>query len=334
MRRATSAGARSGASAASRRSSSSTRARQEVALAAEQDDAGVDPLAALDPRDDAQDRVAELATAPARARSASSPNARGASSRRAQVVDVASRRGRRRRASRRARGDHALEQRARRRRGREPLVRLERSSRRVAAARARRSAGTARVALLGRLEPAVLEVERRAVVDQPQPPVPDEQVRVARRCGRRWCAARRARRRRRRARRRAGTRPAGVYGERAGQEVDADVEPGAGDDQLLDLGVRLGAPERAGRASTSTSSRHRQPERARELADDDLGDERQRALSRAAELDDVQPVVVGLDQPRQRPALAQRRHVAGRRDLGQGGRRLHRAHPSVVRRPA
>ena len=63
---------------------------------------------------------------------------------------------------------------------------------------------------------------------------------------------------------------------------------------------------------------HGQPERAAELARDDFGDERPRALPGAAELHHVQPVVVGLDEPGQRPALAQGRDVAGGGDGSQG----------------
>ena len=50
------------------------------------------------------------------------------------------------------------------------------------------------------------------------------------------------------------------------------------------------------------------------------GDERARALAGAAELHDVQPVVVGLDEAGQRAALAERRHVARGLDpdAGQG----------------
>ena len=44
-----------------------------------------------------------------------------------------------------------------------------------------------------------------------------------------------------RPRARATAARAGAYGERAGQEVDAEVEARAGADQVLDLGVRLGA---------------------------------------------------------------------------------------------
>ena len=70
----------------------------------------------------------------------------------------------------------------------------------------------------------------------------------------------------------------------------------------------------AGSSSTSDELGHGKPERARELAGDHLRDERLRPLPRAAELEDVEPVVVRLDERGQRAALAQGRHVARRRD--------------------
>ena len=73
----------------------------------------------------------------------------------------------------------------------------------------------------------------------------------------------------------------------------------------------------AGSSSTTHELGHRQAERARQLAGDHLGDERLRALAGAAELHDVQAVVVGLDEAGQRAALAQRRHVARGGDAAQ-----------------
>ena len=116
--------------------------RQEAVAAAEQDDAGVDALAALDARDDLQHRVLEGLTrhgAPPRPRRA---NARGVGQPRAA--------GSRRRTRALAAAQPRLGDRGRRRRHdrrvveprREPLVRLERSSPRAAAARGRGSAGT------------------------------------------------------------------------------------------------------------------------------------------------------------------------------------------------
>jgi hypothetical protein len=166
---------------------------------------------------------------------------------------------------------------------------------------------------------SVLEVERRPVVDEPQPTVPPQQVRVAR--GpidvRHQRVEPHDRGRERRVGRVAG---AGHERQRRGQEVEADVAPAARGDQLLDLGVGLGAAELRVELDQHDLG-HVEPERAPELAGDELGHERARALAGAAELQDVQAVVVGLDEPRHRPALAQRRHVAGRGHRPRRGRR-------------
>ena len=101
-----------------------------------------------------------------------------------------------------------------------------------------------------------------------------------------------------------------VVGDRAGQEVERQVQPGAVVDEGVDLGVGLGAgqiPIELGEHQL----RHRQAERAGDLARDQLGDQRPDALAGAAELQHVQPVVVGFDDRRQRSAFAQRRNVAG-----------------------
>jgi hypothetical protein len=89
-------------------------------------------------------------------------------------------------------------------------------------------------------------------------------------------------------------------------------------DQLLDLGVGLGV----GQARVDVDEhdlRHAQPEPPRDLADEHLGDERLDALPGAAELDDVQAVVVGLDEAGHRAAFAQRLGVARRADGAEGG---------------
>jgi hypothetical protein len=156
---------------------------------------------------------------------------------------------------------------------------------------------------------AVLAEERRAVVDEPGAPVPDEQVRVARRAvdvgrervepddvGRQLGID-------------IGHR-GGCEGERPGQEVDAEVDAGARAQQVLDLGIGLGARELGGQRDRHELG-DRQPQPPRQLAHDDLGHERRRPLPRAAVLRDVQPVVVGLHQAGQRPALPQGLDVAG-----------------------
>ena len=75
--------------------------------------------------------------------------------------------------------------------------------------------------------------------------------------------------------------------------------------------------------------RDRQPEPAGQLAGHDLRRQRLRPLPRAAELEHVQPVVVGLHERGQRPALAQGRHVAGGGHRAQHGCHDARAMPTL-----
>ncbi len=189
------------------------------------------------------------------------------------------------------------------------------------------------VGVLCGVQTAVVEVQRGAVVDQPQPVVPEQQVGVARGAidvgGERvephdvggesvlrrvWAGGR--------------------VRERAREEVHAEVRAGAGRDQLLDLGVGLRRAEH-GIDLDSDQVGHEQAEPAREFADDDLGDERPQALAGAAELDHVQAVVVGLDKPGERPTLAQRGDVTDRGDVAEaqvGGSR-HGRHGTAPRGP-
>ena len=69
-----------------------------------------------------------------------------------------------------------------------------------------------------------------------------------------------------------------------GRKSTPRFAPRCADDQLLDLRVGLGRAAAPASISTSTSSGTEQAERARQLADDHLGHERQRALPGAAEL--------------------------------------------------
>ena len=121
---------------------------------------------------------------------------------------------------------------------------------------------------------------------------------------------------------------AGVVAHRAGQEVDGQVEPGAGGDELLHLLVRL-APAELGVDVDQREVGDVDPERAAELADDDLGHQRLRALAGRGELHDVRAEVVGLDEPGQRAALPQRRQVGGGVDVRELRRRsvVEGAHP-------
>jgi hypothetical protein len=102
-----------------------------------------------------------------------------------------------------------------------------------------------------------------------------------------------------------------VEAECAGQEVHAEVEARAGTQEVLHLLVRFGpAEDRVDLHEHELGDRQAEaPGRARRRPprDEDLA-----SLSGADELHDVGAEVVGLHDPRQGAALAQRQHVAGR----------------------
>ena len=156
--------------------------------------------------------------------------------------------------------------------------------------------------------------QRGAVIDHPEIAVPHQQIRVLRRAvdvrhqrvepddrrGQALLAAQRAVDER-------------VERDRPRQVIEADVHPLALLQQLLDLGVGLG-PGHPPVELHEHDLGHGQPERAGDLAGDQLRRERAHALARAAELHDVRAVIVGADDGRERAAFAQRRHVLGRGD--------------------
>ena len=177
---------------------------------------------------------------------------------------------------------------------RQPRVGRRRSSRRRAAARGPLRSNGRRACSSG-VAPRVLDVERRPVVDQPEPPVPHEHVRVPRRCGRRSRRARRTRRRRAANSGSAAGPAAGLNGRAPGQEVDPEVQPAA---RSRDPGSPGRARARRARVEldetmSGTGSPARAATRRRSLRD-----ERPRPLAGAAELDHVHAVVVGLDERR------------------------------------
>ena len=156
-----------------------------------------------------------------------------------------------------------------------------------------------------RAGPRVVEVQAGAVVDQPQVAVPAQQVRVAPASGRRSRPGRRTtapRRLGRVDRVREGSKP-----ERAGEEVHPEIRAALARSSSWTSG--------SGSARAMTASSSRPPARAPagrgpgQPAGDDLGDQRLDALTGAGELNDVGAQVVGLNQPGERTALAQRRHV-------------------------
>ncbi len=159
------------------------------------------------------------------------------------------------------------------------------------------------------LVPGVMDVQRRPVVDQPGPPIADDQVGVARRAVRidgqivephdvrgPFGAL--------------GRRTRHVAGQRAGHEGKADVEPDRPAEQIADLVVRL-RPGDLLRQRREHDLGHRQAERSTDLPHHELRDQRLLAVAGAAELDDVLAPVIGLDQRRQRASLAERRDVSG-----------------------
>ena len=159
------------------------------------------------------------------------------------------------------------------------------------------------------------------MVDQPQPAVPAAAGSGSAACGRRSSRARRARRRPPRSSASGAGPGRRAERQRAGEEVDAEVRArrsraarswisGSGSARPS-VGIELDA---------ATSSGTAKPSARASSPDDDLGDERLRPLARAAELEHVEPVVVGLDEGGQRPALPQRRHVPRRRDLAHRAR--------------
>ena len=97
--------------------------------------------------------------------------------------------------------------------------------------------------------------------------------------------------------------------QRPGQEVHAEVDAAAGPDEIVDLLVRFRVAERRIDVDRDEVG-NREADRAPDLAREPLGDERAGSLAGASELDDVEAVVVGLDEPGERAAFSQRRHVA------------------------
>ena len=89
--------------------------------------------------------------------------------------------------------------------------------------------------------------------------------------------------------------------ERARQVVEGQVEAGAGREQVLYLGIGLGAAQH-GIELNEDEFRHRQAQRSLQLAGHQLSDQRAVALTRPAEFDHVQAIVVCLHDRRQRAA--------------------------------
>ncbi|MPN44955.1 hypothetical protein SDC9_192522 [bioreactor metagenome] len=95
----------------------------------------------------------------------------------------------------------------------------------------------------------------------------------------------------------------------ARQIVQPHVQPVAGANQVLNLGVGLGAGQVAVQVQQH-DFRHRQAQRTCHAARDDLGHQRAHALPGAPELEHIGAQVVGLDNRRHGAAFTQRRDIA------------------------
>ena len=295
-----------------------------LAAAAVDDDADVQSLAALDARDDAPDRVLEGVVrrghgAPPRPRSRTRAERRGA------------RRSSSRRSRARAPGRRRASRRARRRRS--PLASRDRAAT-PAARRPRRSAGEGQQDMVGDQRERGLGAPSGHVVAWWRYSAAPWSISHSSSCQINMLGLRGVRSTlavsassQTIAAASSGVTPTGAAGRRAaaGQEVERRVDAAAGLQSPGSLG-----PARRPRAAVDLDEhdlRDAQAQRARDLADDHLGDQRLRALPGAAELHDVEAVVVGLHQAGDRAAFAQRddvargAHGAQSRGVGSGMRR-------------
>ncbi len=162
----------------------------------------------------------------------------------------------------------------------------------------------------GRPGPVVVYVQRRAVVDEPEPPAPDEQVRVPPRPV--HVQGQRVQPEHSGGEGRVDLEGEWIVGDGTGQVVHAEVAARAGSQQLLDLLIRLG-PAKLRVEVDHDQFGHGQPQRPGEFAHYDLGDERLGTLARSPELHHPRAEVVALHEAGQAAALPQRGGVAGRR---------------------
>lgn len=163
---------------------------------------------------------------------------------------------------------------------------------------------------------AVVEVERRAVVDEPGAFVPDQQIGVpggAVDVGDEGIEEHDLRRRQR-----VGARARdGIVGDAARQVVEAQVQARAAVEGVEDLRVRLGRGERTVELDEDDLG-HREAHCPRDLARQELGDQRLLALAGAAQLHDVEAEIVAFDERGDRAAFFERHHVARGRDGADG----------------
>ena len=101
-----------------------------------------------------------------------------------------------------------------------------------------------------------------------------------------------------------------IEGDRTRQIVEREIEPGTRANELLDLGIRLGACEIRVELHEH-DLRHGEPCSPRELPHDDFRDQHFGTLTGTAKLEHVHAGIIGFDDGRQRAALTQGRDIAG-----------------------
>jgi hypothetical protein len=172
---------------------------------------------------------------------------------------------------------------------------------------------------------AMVEIQRRAVIDEERAPVPQQKVRVPRRT---------IDVRHERVQQHGAGGLEGVHGvaraprdtrierDAARQIVEPEVQPGAAVEGRENLRVGLRRGERAIQIDEH-QLRHGEAECSADLTRDELRDQRLLALPGAAQLDNVKTQVVGFDQRGHGAALAERHHVP----LGADGAKERARHP-------
>ena len=157
--------------------------------------------------------------------------------------------------------------------------------------------------------PVVMHVQRGTMVDQPRLPLPDQQVRVARRAI--GIGDERIEPDQRRGKRSVHhvMRRNRIEVERPIQIAQPDVDAATRLQQVLDLRIRLALPE-AIRQVDDRQLRHRQFQSARDAMRDDLGNQHLCALAGTAELGDEQAAAVGVDDGGKRAPLTERLDVS------------------------
>ncbi len=164
------------------------------------------------------------------------------------------------------------------------------------------------------LRPGVMKIQSGAVIDEPQLPMPDQHVGVARRAidvGDERVEPDDLRRQLR-----VGLKHHRIEGDGTGQIVERHVEPGAGANQVLDLDIGLGA--RQIRIELDQHDlRDGQAGGAADLACHQLGDQCFRPLAGTPPFDDIHAFVIGFDDGGYGAAFAQRSDIAGDDDGSQ-----------------